>query len=117
MAQITGYICDVCGVFATNRDRWMKVVPYADNRHAEAGFDVCSNKCLVSLAKRRMEELGETEIVAPEGKRTRRQYSDEYKKEIAETVLSGVATVTEVAKTEGLHRGLVTSWVEKYQEV
>lgn len=56
MTQITGYECDVCKKFSTNRDRWMKLQPYADQDNK--GFDICSNTCLVKLARIRKTEMG-----------------------------------------------------------
>lgn len=54
MAQITGYVCDVCETFSLKRDGWLKVTPYVQGDNpGSGGIDVCSNRCLIRLGKER----------------------------------------------------------------
>ena len=57
MAQLTGYLCDVCEKFSVDRQGWLKVQTAAD-RDAK-GFDICSNTCLIKLGQRRRAEMNE----------------------------------------------------------
>lgn len=56
MAQATGYFCDVCKTFEARPnsgvnlpDGWMKLTITP----TDPSFDLCSNKCLLELAKER----------------------------------------------------------------
>jgi molecular chaperone DnaK (HSP70) len=59
MAQLTGYLCDVCEKFSIDRNGWLKVSSTADKD--AKGFDICSNSCLIKLGQRRKTEMGETQ--------------------------------------------------------
>jgi hypothetical protein len=107
MAQITGYVCDICHQFSLNRDSWLKVSSYADKDAAH--IDVCGNKCLSKLAKERAEAAGET----LSKQRERRIHSVDHKVEVVESALEHGVGVT--AKKFDLSASLIRRWIHLYE--
>jgi hypothetical protein len=65
MAKATGYFCDACKKFDTTNDTnppigWLRLSVRVDGQNPNDGFDLCSNKCLVALARERVKAERET---------------------------------------------------------
>lgn len=58
MAQARGVTCDCCGAFVTTNDAtppgWLQLVVIGHDKLRET-FDLCSNRCVRDLGKRRMD--------------------------------------------------------------
>lgn len=106
MAQLTGYVCDICSTFSLTRDGWLKVSTFTENR-TDAGIDVCSNRCLSALAKERIAANGGGIGVG----KSRRTHSDTYKAEVVALCKEEGHTVTSVARDLGLSQSMVWKWV------
>ena len=52
MAQFSGYVCDVCEKIASKLDSWIQL---SGGPNTQGKIDVCSNKCLVKVARQRLE--------------------------------------------------------------
>lgn len=106
MADVTGKICDVCDRFAVTKEGWMKLQPLADKD--AKGFDICSNRCLLKLAKERAKESGES---VPRGPGT---FTDQFKMQVVEHAMA--TTPTQAAVQHGVDVRNVRRWIEAYNE-
>lgn len=84
MAKKTGYECDVCKNFSTNREGWVTVTPHATGV-GDSEFDVCSADCIVRFGVERGGAVGKraktgTSVLA--GKPAKR-YDDDLKLSVA----------------------------------
>lgn len=114
MAQMTGYVCDICSTFTTNRDRWLKVSSFTDNRVTDTGWDICSNKCLVNLGRTRLSE-GAGANGGTKPPKSRRNHSDEFKAEIAGYINNDKRKVYEVGRAYNLSPSLVRRWADDFE--
>lgn len=55
------------------------------------------------------------ELVAPEGRRHRRQFSNEYKAEVVASCQQRGVSVAAVARAHDLHPNLLRKWVQEYE--
>lgn len=104
MAQITGYLCDICEGFSLNRDGWVKVVPYTDGTTAAANnqIDVCSANCLVRLGIDR----GGSRAKVPA--KTRRPWSDDERREIV--AFANANSVKAAVEKYSVDQSLIHRW-------
>jgi Transposase len=115
MAQMTGYVCDVCSIFSLSRDKWLKLTSFTDNRVSDTGFDICSNKCLVKIARTRLSEnAGANGIPGERSTRPRREHSTEFKADVVAMVESGEYTAHAAARKFNLSPSLVRNWCSQF---
>ena len=82
MAQVTAYVCDVCGSFYPTRDGWLKVSSYSD-ASTDKPVEVCSNECIIEWGrKRKAEGVGLSRQSGSGSKRGLVRYGDDFKLEV-----------------------------------
>lgn len=96
MAQMSGYICDVCEKFTLKMDAWMQL---SGGPNTSGKIDICSNKCLVKIARQRLEAEkdlnGEPKKVrAPQLSARSKAFSDDQKLAIVQEALENGVKVT-----------------------
>jgi hypothetical protein len=109
MARVTGYECDVCKDFSSTQSDWVRLASYADKDNS--GIDICSNRCLLTLAKERYAATRESEP-RRRPQRERRVHSDEFKLEVLAYIEQGHSHF-EAGRKFDISPGLARTWVEK----
>lgn len=109
MAQFTAFKCDVCGAIGDNRDRWLVLKTYADNRESN-GKDICSNDCLIRLGKERQVAGAGVNKVFPTAKRNgkRSTYTPEFRAEVVEAMKTMKAK--DVSEMYGVPVSVIYTW-------
>jgi hypothetical protein len=79
MSQFVGYVCDVCGTISDDRSVWLRLNTIATGT-GDKGWDICSNKCLATIARNRAEAAGE--LLGSSTRTYAKRRSDEEKLEI-----------------------------------
>lgn len=104
MAQVTGYVCDVCKNYTEDKSRWLHLTANA-SAPGDKGWDICSNKCLVNLARERMEASGEAS--------GRKSFTDEQKLEVV--LYAEEHGYKAAGERFGIHPVTVGTWVRKFR--
>ena len=110
MAQMTGYVCDVCERFALKKENWIALT---GGPNTQGSIDICSNKCLVKIARLRLESEkdlnGEVSPVRPRKlTSTSKAFNDDQKLAIVEEALENGVKAT--AEFHGLPWQAVARW-------
>ena len=114
MAQMTGYVCDVCEKFALKKENWIALT---GGPNTQGSIDICSNRCLVKIARLRLDAEKEMQATdptngnkAPYNRNTK--FTDDQKLEIvAEAMEHGVKAT---AEAHGLHWQAVARWKSEF---
>lgn len=104
MAQVTGIVCDVCERFSVQKDGWMRLSVLAGE---SGGIDVCSNNCLLKLARQRRDESDDKRDHVKR-QSTSGKFSDEQKYEIVQVALD--TSVHQAAEKYGVPWQAVARW-------
>lgn len=108
MATVSGKVCDQCEKFGTDLEGWLRLIPENGKDIGptrESGFDLCSDKCLLKLAKARNGQS--------EGQRGKRP-SEQFKREVVR--YSNNASMSATAQHFGISYHSVERWRAKYPE-
>lgn len=84
MAQVTGFVCDICKTYTEDKSTWLRLNTNATTPGERgSGWDICSNRCLIKLGRDRAQADG-----PPKSVRTRRSYEPEFRREVGEHALN-----------------------------